>query len=99
MALSRRAFIATALAAIPVGLRFKPVNVQTVPIINEPIGGTFTLSFHGAYSEPLPHTATAEQVMKAIEGLWVEYPFKPTPEIERLRERLDSQIITVSVSG
>ena len=44
-------------------------EVQTVTITGTPTGGTFTLSFQGETTAPIPRNATAAQVQAALEAL------------------------------
>ncbi len=44
-------------------------EVQTVTITGAPTGGTFTLTFAGQTTAPIPHNATAAQVRAALEAL------------------------------
>jgi hypothetical protein len=44
-------------------------EVQTVTITGGPTGGTFTLTFNGATTDPLPYNATAAQVQSALWAL------------------------------
>ncbi len=42
---------------------------QTITIAGEPTGGTFTLSFEGHTTTPIPYDATTEQVGQALGGI------------------------------
>jgi hypothetical protein len=44
-------------------------GVETVSITGTPTGGTFTLSYNGAVTAPLPYSATAAAVQTALQGL------------------------------
>lgn len=44
-------------------------EVQSVSITGSPTGGTFTLTFNGETTQPIPYNATASQVIAAISAL------------------------------
>lgn len=44
-------------------------DVQTVTITGTPTGGTFTLTFNGYSTAPIPYNATAAQVQTALQAL------------------------------
>ncbi len=44
-------------------------EIQTVSLSGLPTGGTFTLSFDGQTTAPIPYNATADQVAAALEAL------------------------------
>lgn len=44
-------------------------EVQSIAITGTPTGGTFTLSFKGQQTAPIPYSATAAQVQSALEAL------------------------------
>ncbi len=46
-----------------------PNVFQKVVLLNSPTGGTFTLSFEGGTTGPIPYNATAAQVQAALEAL------------------------------
>jgi hypothetical protein len=54
--------------APPVGVA-GTAGVETVSITGTPTGGTFTLSYNGAVTAPLPYTATAAAVQTALQAL------------------------------
>src|SRR5262249_9195569 len=44
-------------------------DVQTVVLTGTPMGGTFTLTYHGSITSPIPYNADGGAVQTALEGL------------------------------